>query len=326
MINKRWYKQIKLFLIITLNVMLFKGCYNFLPQQIYSSNVNSIVSECRKIKHELGESCIPLNPQRIIVTDQESLESLVALNLKPIATTISNRVGNKARILKDKIDGITYLGKESQINIEKIVQLNPDLILGFSINPQEYKLFSQIAPTISIVYTETGWKETFKQIAEIVYKSYEAEKTLEQYQQRIEKLKLAFAQKLGQKEVSVMRFYTDIQFTQFLSQLSFPVSILEELKLSIPLAQRQVSNSNVSYENVSLERVDLLEADAMFIALDPGAEENFQKYSNSPLWQTLDVVKKNRVYTVDSGYWIFGSVLSANAILDDVVKYLLEAS
>lgn len=326
MINKRWYKQIKLFLIITLNIVLFKGCYNFLPKQIYSSNVNSIVSECRKIKHKLGETCIPLNPQRIIVTDQESLESLVALNLKPIATTISNRVGNKARILEDKIDGITYLGKESQINIEKIVQLNPDLILGFSINPQEYKLFSQIAPTVSIVYTETGWKETFKQIAEIVDKSYKAEKILDQYQQRIEKLKLAFAQKIGQAEISVMRFYTDIQFTQFLSQLSFPVSILEELKLSIPLTQRQVSNSNVSYENVSLERVDLLEADAMFIALDPGAEENFQKYRNSPLWQTLDVVKKNRVYTVDSGYWIFGSVLSANAILDDVVKYLLEAS
>nr|WP_318670532.1 iron-siderophore ABC transporter substrate-binding protein [Nostoc flagelliforme] len=260
------------------------------------------------------------------MTDQESLESLVALNLKPIATTISNRVGNKARILEDKIDGITYLGKESQINIEKIVQLNPDLILGFSINPQEYKLFSQIAPTVSIVYTETGWKETFKHIAEIVDRSYKAEKILDQYQQRIEKLKLAFSQKFGQAEISVMRFYTDIQFTQFLSQLSFPVSILEELKLSIPLAQRQVSNSNVSYENVSLERVDLLEADAMFIALDPGAEENFQKYRNSPLWQTLDVVKKNRVYTVDSGYWIFGSVLSANAILDDVVKYLLEAS
>jgi iron complex transport system substrate-binding protein len=29
------------------------------------------------------------------------------------------------------------------------------------------------------------------------------------------------------------------------------------------------------------------------------------------------------VYTVDSGYWIFGNILSANAILDDLSKYLL---
>ncbi|MBW4564783.1 MAG: iron-siderophore ABC transporter substrate-binding protein [Mojavia pulchra JT2-VF2] len=308
---------------MTLSVIFIKGCYVFLPKKIYSSNVNSIVSECRTIKHDLGESCIPFNLQRIIVTDQDSLESLVALDLKPIATTIANRVGNKARILEGKIDGITYLGKESEINIEKILQLNPDLILGLWISPQEYKLFSQIAPTVSIGYTEAGWKKTFKQIAEIVDKSQEAEKVLEQYQQRIAKLKLAFAQKIGKAEICVMRFYTDLKFTQFLNHLSFPVSILEELELSIPLAQRQASNSKVSYDNVSLERVDLLEADAMFIALDPGAEENFQKYKNSPLWQTLNVVKKNRVYTVDSSYWIFGSVLSANAILDDLVKYLL---
>ncbi len=326
MINKRWYKHIKLFLIIILNIIFLKGCYSFLPQQIYSSNANQIASECRKIKHDLGESCIPLHPQRVIVTDETSLESLVALDLKPIATTISNRVGNKASILEGKIDGITYLGKESQINIEKIVQLNPDLILGLWISPQEYKLFSQIAPTVSIAYTEAGWKKTFKQMAEIVNKRQEAEKALEQYQQRIKKLKLAFAQKVGKTEISVMRFYTDLKFTQFLNQLSFPVSILEELKLSIPLAQRQVSNSKVSFDNVSLERVDLLEADAMFIAIDPGAEENFQKYKNSALWQTLNVVKKNRVYTVDSSYWIFGSVLSANAILDDLVKYLLSYS
>lgn len=326
MINKRWYQHIKLFLIVTLTVFFLKGCYILAPQQTYSNNLNSIVSECRKVKHELGESCIPLNPQRIIVTDQESLEALVALGLKPIATTIANRVGSKASILKGKIEGITYLGKESQINIEKIVKLNPDLILGLWINPQEYQLFSQIAPTVSIGFSQTGWKKSFKEIAETVDKKQEAEKALEQYQQRIEKLKLAFAQKSVKPDISVMRFYTDLKFTQYLNQQSFAVSILEELELSIPLAQRQLNNSTVGYENVSLERVDLLEADAMFIALDPGAEENFQKYKTSPLWQTLNVVQKNRVYTVDSSYWIFGTVLSANAVLDDIVKYLLSAS
>ncbi len=326
MINKRWYKQIKFFFLITISVIYLKGCYGFSPQQIYSSNVNPIKAECRKIKHELGESCIPFHPQRIVVTDIDSLESLVALDLKPIATTIPNRVGHKVSILKDKIDEITYLGKETQINIEKIVQLNPDLILGLWISPQDYQLFSQIAPTVSISFTETGWKKTFKQIAEVVDKSQEAENLLKRYQQRIVKLKLEFAQKVGKPEICIMRFYTDFKFTQFLNTLSFPVSILEELNLSIPLDQLQVSNSKVSYDNVSLERVNLLEADAMFIALDPGAEENLQKYQNSPLWQTLNVVKENRVYTVDSGYWVFGTILSANAVLDDLVKYLLSAS
>ncbi|BAZ54111.1 ABC transporter, iron(III) dicitrate-binding periplasmic protein [Nostoc sp. NIES-4103] len=326
MVNKRWYKPIKIFLIITLNLIFLKGCYSVLPQKIGSANVSSILLECRQVKHELGKSCIPRNPQRIIVTEQDSLESLVALDFKPIATTIPNRAGEKIRLLGSKIEGITYLGKESQINLEKIVQLKPDLILGFGISPQEYQLFSQIAPTVSIKFIEGNWEKTFKQIAEVVDKSQEAEKLLEQYQQRIVKLKLALAQKLGKPKISIMRFYTDLEATQFFNQLSFPAKILEKLDLGIPLAQRQIANSHVSYNKVSLERLDLLEADAMFIALDPGSEENFQKYKNSPLWQTLNVVKVNKVYTVDSGYWLNGSILSANAILDDIVKYLLSAS
>jgi iron complex transport system substrate-binding protein len=324
---RKWFYHIKLFLIITLSVIFLKGCYTFTAQKTYSSKVKLIKSECRIIKHELGESCISLNPQRIIVTDQESLEILVALGLKPIAATTANRVGNKAPILTEKIDGLIDLGKESQPNIEKIVKLHPDLILGFYISPQNYQLFSQIAATVSITYTETGWKETLMQVAKIVDKNQEAEKLLEEYQERIENLRLAFAQNIEKQKISIMRFYTSLQFTQFLNELSFPVGILKELNLSIPLAQRQVSSSpNVSYNNVSLERVNLLESDAMFIALDPGSEENFKKYQNSPLWQTLNVVKNKKVYTVNSGYWIFGNILSANAILDDLVKYLLERS
>lgn len=326
MIKKCLY-YLQLFLIITLSLILAKGCYNFYSQKNLSSKTQLIKSECRTIKHELGQTCIPQYPQRIIVTDQESLEILVALGLKPIATTTANRVGNKSSILKEKIDGVIDLGKDSQPNVEKMIKLKPDLILGFSIGYQNYQLFSPIASTVSINYTETGWKQTLIQVAKILDKNQEAENLLQEYKARVQKLRLTFTQKIRNPEISVMRFYTTIQFTQFLNQLSFPVSILEELKLSIPLAQRQVSRgANVSYNNISLERVDLLESDAIFIALDPGAEENFQKYQNSPLWQTLNVVKNNRVYTVDSGYWIFGNILSANAILDDLDKYLLQGS
>jgi iron complex transport system substrate-binding protein len=77
MIRKCLY-YLKICLIITLSVIFFKGCYSFYNQKILSSKSQVIKSECRIIKHELGESCIPINPQRIIVTDQESLEILVA--------------------------------------------------------------------------------------------------------------------------------------------------------------------------------------------------------------------------------------------------------
>lgn len=57
--------------------------------------------------------------------------------------------------------------------------------------------------------------------------------------------------------------------------------------------------------------------------LDPRSEESFRQFQNHPLWQTLNAVKTNQVYQVDSGYWSFGNLLAANAILDDLFRYLL---
>jgi len=64
-------------------------------------------------------------------------------------------------------------------------------------------------------------------------------------------------------------------------------------------------------------------------------EENDQKWldermtvgqfdKKDPLWQKLEAVQNNRVFTVDFNYWSFGNVLAANAILDDLFKYLVE--
>ncbi|RUR84728.1 iron-siderophore ABC transporter substrate-binding protein [Chlorogloeopsis fritschii PCC 9212] len=311
---------------MTLTVIFLKGCYSFSEQKVYSPTAKLITSECRIIKHELGESCIPLHPQRIVVTGQDILEVVVALGLKPVGTVRANIVGSKARVLAGKVDDITYLGRESQPNIEKMVQLHPDLILGFGIEPQNYNLFSQIAPTVSIEFGQHNiWKYYLRRIAEILDKSEEAEKLLAHYQQRVQQIQMAMGKRLSQLDISVTRFYAGHSFTQFQTQLSFSGSVLEDLKLSIPATQLQVSqgkSSDHTYIQVSLERLDLLDGDILFVALDPGAERNFSKYKNSSLWQTLHAVKNERVYLVDSGYWIFGNILSANAILDDLFKVI----
>ncbi|MBW4539457.1 MAG: iron-siderophore ABC transporter substrate-binding protein [Myxacorys chilensis ATA2-1-KO14] len=261
------------------------------------------------------------------MTDQESLEILIALGLKPIAAASSSRVGDKSSILNGKIDAITNLGKEGQPNIEKMVQLKPDLIIGTYIVPQNYELFSRIAPTISIEPIHAEWKKTLRQFAEMLNRSQEAEKMLDDYHQRIEDLRSIFKQKLGDTKVSVMRFYTTLEFTQFMNHISFPGSVIEELQyVSIPNVQRQLGGSDYTYVQVSLERVDLLDADAIFVVVDPGANNNFKVYETSPLWQTLNAVKNQRVYLVDSSYWVFGNILSANAILNDVSNHLIKGN
>lgn len=322
MIRKSWWQRIQLFLVGTLMVVLLQSCHD-LAQRSQTQFSEVVPPNCRTVQHKLGESCVPLHPQRVIVMDQESLEILVALGVHPIATTSSNRVANKTTILNQRIKPIIDLGKEGQPSLESIVKLKPDLIIGMYIDPQNYKLFSQIAPTVSMNYRHAEWGKTFQEFGNLLNKRLKAEELLEAYQQRIKALKSTFEEKLSETKISIMRFYTTLEFTQFMNHQSFPGSVIEDLQfISIPAVQRQLKGTDETYVSVSLERVDLLDADAIFVALDPGADKNFQIYANSPLWQTLKAVKNQRVYIVDSGYWIFGNILSANAILDDIFKHL----
>lgn len=327
MVRKSWWRRIHLFLLGTLIVALLQTCNHplQLQSQVKSSDVTALT--CHPVRHELGETCIPPHPQRVIAIDPDSLEVLVALGLKPIASTIPNRTGSKTLLLQDKIGEIANLGRESQPNLERIVQLKPDLLLGMSITPQMYSLLSRVAPTVSVEYAHTNWKKTFQQVAAIVDRRATANEVLSAYQKRLETVRSQVLQHNGQQTLCVMRFYTTTQFNQFFTQNSFAVSVLDELGVvTIPDLQRQqwqIPNTDWGYFNTSLEQIDLLEADFMFVAIDPGAEFSFESYENSPLWQTLNVVKQNKVYIVDSGHWVFGNILSANAILDDIVRYLL---
>jgi iron complex transport system substrate-binding protein len=315
----------KIFFLITLTITLVQGCWINSTKIPELEQGNLRVKECKVITHSGGESCIPVEPQRIIALDQVSMEVLLALDLKPIAAIEPNIVGSITSKLSKKAEGIVSLGKNSQPNIEKMVLLNPDLIIGFFISDQQYQLFSQIAPTVTLDYTQSGWKKSLLQIAEITGKTAKAQTLLEEYQQRVEKLRTLVNDHLQAKTVSVSRFYAGRQFTEFRSKYSFPGSLLTEVGIQLPEIQNQLTTEeDQPLVSVSLERLDLLDADILFIALDPGAEEVFQKYKNSPLWQKLNVVKNQRVYTVNSSYWIFGNILSANAILDDLFTYLIK--
>ncbi len=320
---KRLHRSIKLFLLMFVTFLLVTACYGKTKNSV-SPKIQLAASECRVIQHQLGKACVPINPQRLIVTDEITLDAVLALGLKPIAVAEPKYVSSKARLFAGKIKGITSIGKDAQLNIEKIVQLHPDLILGFAgvgINAQNYNLFSQIAPTVTLKNVQTAWKDTFQLVGEILSKSEQAKQLLAQYQQRVEKLRTVIEQ-LGKTEVSLSRFYGGWQTTEFRTKFSFPGSILAEVGLSIPVAQRQLTHADVPFVQVNLESLELLDADILFVAVDPGAKETFKKYQTSQLWQLLNVVKKKHVYTVDSGYWVFGNILSANAILDDLFKHL----
>jgi iron complex transport system substrate-binding protein len=68
--------RIKLLLLIALSFLLITAGYNSqLTQKTDIQKLHLETSDCRVIQHELGKTCVPIQPQRIIVTDEIALDA-----------------------------------------------------------------------------------------------------------------------------------------------------------------------------------------------------------------------------------------------------------
>lgn len=115
-------------------------------QGVNISSLEQPTSECRVVQHVLGETCIPANPQRIVTLSIPTLGHALSLGVKPIGSTYIN---DKYFLpyLENKLDGINTVGSDRP-NLERLLSLKPDLIVGLDWEESIYPLLSKIAPTV----------------------------------------------------------------------------------------------------------------------------------------------------------------------------------
>jgi iron complex transport system substrate-binding protein len=105
---------------------------------------------------------------------------------------------------------------------------------------------------------------------------------------------------------------------------SFSGSILDDVGLQRPAAQ-DVINPDRGIFNISEERLDILDGDILFLlyTYDWGEMETYQRLKKKPIWKQLKAVKNNQVFLVDFWTWTWSDPSAANAVIDDLYKYLV---
>ncbi|WP_235082976.1 iron-siderophore ABC transporter substrate-binding protein [Chlorogloeopsis fritschii] len=322
----RWFK---LFLLVVVTFTLTCAC-NGKFSQPSSNSPSPIALECRTVKHSMGESCVPITPQRVVVLDDTVLANAIALGIHPVGSVASNTTsGLEIPIfLQGKIDfeKIQSIGTQEQPSLEKIMLVKPDLILGFDYFVN-YNQLSQIAPTVLIKWDEAGaWKKHLMLFAEALNKTQAAEKLLADYNQRIQEFKTAIGSQLEHFQVSLAYLAGDgSALVRSDVKNSFAGSIVEDAGLSRPPAQDIVGKDYYQID-LSAEMIHLMDGDALFLFSSGNKEANriLKQLQNSPLWKQLKVVQQNRTHIVDHSTWRSRNILAANGVIDDLFKYLIE--
>jgi iron complex transport system substrate-binding protein len=144
---------------------LVTACNYRTPQNI-SLLPKQPIAECRMVKHTMGETCVPINPQRVITLSSCTLGNVLALGVKPIGTTNEVYVeGESLTSINGDTEGIKLLGL-SQPNLEATLLLKPDLIIGTDWFKPIYPLLSKIAPTVLGEIDYISWQRHLSFVAE----------------------------------------------------------------------------------------------------------------------------------------------------------------
>ncbi|MEL6263846.1 MAG: ABC transporter substrate-binding protein [Cyanobacteria bacterium J06626_6] len=168
------------FIIGLLGALFLAGCY----QKVSPDNLPSSVDEnCYLVTHAVGESCVPRQVEHIVSLGPTSFENLVALELQPIATAGLQFLDP---LLFEQLLSVVDLGHNDRPNLERLLQLEPDVIVGLEEYQAFYNQVSQIAPTVLVPFEHSGqWKEMLAFTADALSRADQAEAVMAAYNARL---------------------------------------------------------------------------------------------------------------------------------------------
>ena len=276
------------------------------------------------VEHAMGTTTITKTPERVVILTNEGTEALLELEVKPVGA-VQSWTGNPwYDHIADELTNTEVVGLESEVNVEAIAALQPDLIIGNKMRQEEiYEQLSAIAPTVFAEDLRGNWKNNFELYAKAVNKEEKGKEVLEAYDSRIADLQEQLGEKLNMK-VSMVRFMAgDVRIYQ---KDSFSGVILDQLGFARPESQNV---DEFAIKGATKEQMPLMDGDILFYFTyetgDGAASELEKEWLEDPLFKNLDVAKQGEVHKVNDVIWnTAGGVKAANLMLNDIEATFLK--
>ncbi len=264
---------------------------------------------------------IPINPKRIVTIS--STPEAVALGIKPVGAA-DNWSGSLDASQKE---GIESIGAVNGLNLEKILELEPELIIVPERVTDEdtWESLSKIAPTVVGPFFGDAI-ENLRITGDLLSRSEEAKAWIVQYDSKAAatKEKLSHVIEEG-KTALVIQLASGAKSGAYIYPASTWPIVYDVLSLQLP--DEPELKEQTSGAELSLEKLAEYDPDYIFLTSigEEGLSESIWQFTDHSLWQVLSAVKNNRVYTMGSRL-SSGDALTLEWALDDVVRAVEEVT
>lgn len=293
------------------------------------------------IEHALGTTTIPAEPQRVVSVGYVEQDFLYALGIAPVG--VRNWWGDHpyatwpwAEEARAAINATPEVMPTEEINLEWILNQNPDLIIAVYLNLDEptYAALSKIAPVIANPKGYPLWGAPWQVELQVIDQATsgstaKADSIIADIDARMAAAKAEYPELQGKTGTNVYWNASDNQFIAWGPE-DTASRFLADIGLVFP-PQLEGQGDQDNRIRISPENMRLLDMDVVVWPIDSPADKIKETVEALPLYPNMRLAAEQRSVWLDDGHGTFSGALSFQsplsiAYLIDVLPPLLAAA
>lgn len=269
-------------------------------------------SETITYQSENGPIEVPADPQRVILLSGFT-GNVIDLGVNVVGVDTWSK--NNPTFEKEMKD----VAEVSDEDLEKIIELEPDLIIGLS-NIKNVDKLSEIAPTVTYTWGKVDYLTQHIEIGKLLNKEKEAQEWVDNFKKEAESAGEEIRAKIGEDAtVSVMESYGKDLYV-FGSNWARGTEILyQAMKLKMPEKVKEVAES-AGYFTLSAEVIPEYAGDYVILSKYSDADTSFQE---TETYKNIPAVKNNRVFEMNGQGASFSDPVTLEKQLEFIKKSFL---
>lgn len=290
----KFFSKIK-YVILSLLIVVLSGCSN--SNTVNDNDSNYLMTETITITDSVGQVEIPKDPQRIVdLSGNSDILSILGYSVIGTANSDAYDYTKLPSYLEDTLKDAKILGYSLQdtVDIESVLELNPDLIFISKTQEKVYEQLKNIAPTVMIELEQIDWKQDLRKLAEILNKQDVANEWISQYEKNAQQKGEEIKNTYGENTTYLALLASGGQLFVF-DAAGIGSILYDDMGLSKP--QNLPKQTNISLPVISYEGLSEIDSDYLILV---GTDTDVENLKQSPIYQNLRSVKNGNVIELPS--------------------------
>lgn len=312
----------KLGIIIGIAVIAIVGVFG--ATKLAGKNDGQATNESITISHDLGDTEVPMNPERVVTLSYSTLDILDEMDLEE--KVVGTAKDNLPSYLEEySNEAVINVGGLKEFSLETINELKPDLIIIEGRQADSYEDLMAIAPTIQLGTDNTDYfgslERNLTALGQIFGKEDVVENQLAALNERVEKI----SEKVKGEGLNALALMVSDGAMSVYGNGSRFSSIYDNFGFKAADAEIEVSNhgQNISYEYLLTKNPNYLfvvdKSSATGSSEEPTAAKEIL---DNDLVKSTDTYKNDNIIYLNGPAWYVGGagLQAADLMIKDIEK------